>query len=487
MRLSEVFVNEGVVPTLMMDFHSHRYEMTMMNKAHGLMLVKQGLLDKQSYRKIADGLDKVLNSFRAEDLDGQKGDLYFNLQLAMYQFVGEKVGCQIHLGRSRNDMLGAVYRMETRRALWQVMEHLLSLKRTLLKKAEENLDTVITFYTFGQPAQPGTIAHYYLMLFDALSRDFTRLKAAYLNTNRSPMGAAAGIGTSYPLDRQFVCDLLGFDSVIENSMDSIGSTDYLLEIEMALSLLMSNISKAASDHFFWATDECRTLECGFEVSDGSSIMPQKKNPVALELIRSKSAHCAGVLMDGLMANRNTSMFPNYDSLEARSTFWNGISEATRVLAIFEDVLNYSEVRKEQSYERTKNNFTSAATMAEILSQKYDIPFEDSHHVIGGMIRRLMNQGSLDVKNMTGALLSEVAKETMGIEIMMTDEEVASMMDPLYCLQGKVTGGTPKPADSQKMLTKNRSVLEEETKWLAAAKQQVNSAYERINKSEGSHT
>lgn len=480
MSLNPYIVNNLWAPSIRAFYREQFHEMILMDKAHGLMLVKQKLLNPGDYHVIDKGLNQVEASLKESDLDGELGDLYYNITQRLYDIVGEEAGCLIHVGRSRNDMCCACNRMQVRRGIWSMAEHMNEVMELLINLAWDNLDTVITFYTFGQPAQPGTLAHYLVMVFDLMARDYKRFQAAYQNTNRSPMGAAAGIGTGFPLDREYVCDLLGFDSVLEHTLDAISSPDYLLETEAAAAIMMSGLSKLAQDLFFWASYEYQLLDCNFSIATSSSIMPQKKNPTCFEHMRAQTGRAAGMLSEALAMTRNTSLFPNIEStVDVFGSFAASMAEVEKALGLLKVGLENSTIQKSASYEYTRNNFTGAASMAEHLARKYELPFTKTHHIVNGIIRRLMEQGSMKANCFTGELMKEISKQVLGEPLLMTDKEVQQMMDPLFCLNSVVTGGTPKPKDTEKMLVKARETLRQQKQWLDESRNKVLTAYERI--------
>ncbi len=482
MQKNQYLVKKIFQDQIQASYRDQFHEMIYMDKAHGIMLVRQGLLDAEDYRVIADGLDRVEKDLKEEDLKGDLGDLYFNVTQKLYDIIGEKTGCLIHVGRSRNDMMCACNRMQIRRELTELMEEMNGLRELLLDLAEEHTETVITYYTYGQPAQPGTYGHYLLLVSELLSRDYTRLQAAYRNTNRSPMGAAAGIGTGYPLDLPCCAKLLGFDSVVEHSIDAVASTDYLLEAEAAITIMMSNMSKVAQDFFFWASYEYRLLDCNASIVSGSSIMPQKKNPELFEHMRAQTARAMGMFSDALEMSRNTTLFPNMESiLDMFSDFGIWMKEVKKVLGLLKEGLKNTKIRKKESYEYTHNNFTGASSMAEYLARKYQVPFTETHEIIHDMLSQLMENDTLEVQYMTGELMKEVSEKILGRALVMTDEEVRQMLDPMFCLNEKVTGGTPKPEDTKQLISGNRKMLEEQKQWLEKCKEQINRAYEQIRK------
>lgn len=480
MPYSTYFAEEIMRPTIIKNHRNQRNELALLNKAYAKMLVRCGLLDEKDRVTIAGGLDRALAALGEDTLDGNMTDLYFSMESALYAQIGEETACRLHLGRSRNDIYCALARMEIRKSIWQLAEHLVSLQHTILDTATKNLRTIIPYYTYGQPAQPGTYAHYLVTLAAMLGRDLDRLQAAYRNTNRSPMGGAASIGTSFGIDKTYMAELLGFDGVIDNSLDAVASFDFLLETEAAVAILMNTASKTASDLFFWATDECRILDCDLSISGGSSIMPQKKNPAGVENVRAKSSHAAGLLAGGLMATKNTSLFPVSDNFETTFLYWEHLDQAAKTLGMLEDALKHSAIRKDIAFRRALDSFTGATALAEALTLRFGIPFVETHHVVGEMVRQLMAKDRLHAAEMTEKLLRAAARTVLGKEIIFSDAEIAEALSPAHGLDAKVTGGTPKVRDTKKLISAGKKHLAGHERRLAAAKQQVWAAYAKID-------
>ncbi len=476
-NMSSAYINGICEPQIKKFFVSQKHELILLDKAYGLMLVKQGMLSAEDYRKTAAGLDEVDRTMTMEMLQPDLEDLYFNITTALYQAVGQETGCLLHIGRSRNDLQMTCNRMEVRKSIWQSGEKMLELMAAILQKAKENLNTVITYYTFGQPSQPGTYAHYLMTVFTMLSRDFSRLKAAYANTNRCPMGAAAGIGSGYPVDRQYLAQLLGFDCCIVNTADAVATSDYILDTEYAFAMAMQDIGKFANDLSLWSTDEFHTLDCDFTISSGSSIMPQKKNPVGIDYARAKCAHAAGRLSGSMQMLRSTSVFPNVENtMELLYFYWENQEQVLTVLDMIREVLLHSKINAEHSYNATIRSFTWATTLAEVMTNKYGIPFTETHEIVGAMIRKLMENNKLDVNNFTAALMAECSNQVIGRPLTLSDEEVRAMMDPIFCLEQKVVGGTPKASDTEKLIADSEAALTAMQKWLKEKRSVVENAY-----------
>ena len=209
------------------DYDRSFDEMILLNKAYAVMLADREIIDRESAAAIVDGLEHVHQTLKVEDLQGGLEEIYFNVERAMFKKVGAKVGGRLHTGRSRNDVHATEGRMEVRKTVWDVAGQVAELQELLLEKAEENIDAVMTGYTHWQPGQPITLGHYYMALFQALTRDFKRIQHAYDTVNQSPYGAAASFGTGFNIDREELAELLGFDGVLENTLDCIASKDYI--------------------------------------------------------------------------------------------------------------------------------------------------------------------------------------------------------------------------------------------------------------------
>lgn len=378
-------------------------------------------------------------------------------------------------------MYAACNRMQLRRDDLELTGKILGLMEAVLKTAEENMDTVITYYTYGQPAQPGTYGHYLMLLFELFVRDYIRFQAAYQNINRSPMGAATGIGTQFPLDPEYTAELLGFDSVIGHSLDAISGADCLLETECAMAVMSTNLSKAAQDFMFWSSYECRFMDGDSSICSSSSIMPQKKNQICNEMVRIRSGHAIGILADSLALVRNTSLFPNNESnTDIFLIFENGLRETLCSLGLLQVVIENTVIRKREAYAYTGNNFTGASTMAEYLAQEYQVPFTQTHHIVGGMIRRLMDADKMDIRYLTGKMMEEVSREVLGHAILMTDRQVQEMLDPVFCLNCKVTGGTPKSEDMAEIIRRGRETLKRLADWHDSCVQKLEEAKRRVS-------
>lgn len=472
----DLYITEEIFKPFIEQQYQYQLKNTIwLNRAYGKMLVKCGLLSEENARIIDKGMYITEQVLRRDELSEDRIDLYLNVMDRFYEIVGRETGCLLHVGRSRNDMGSTCNRMQVRRMLWEIMTLLNEVMDVIIKKAKENVNTIVTYYTYGQPAQPGTFAHYLITAFDMLARDYKRLYSAYENANRCPMGAAAGMGTSYNIDREYLCELLGFDSVIVNSLDAVSGVDYLLEAESALAILMSHISRIAQDFIMWASEENHVLDFDLNVATGSSIMPQKKNPITLEHMRARSAVAAGMFDTGISICRNTSLFPNNDFYSyLLYSFTNAVEEAVKPLHLMKITLEHCSVNKGNAYKHAERNFSGATAISEYLAQTYSIPFSDVHKVI----RKI---ALYEGRCLTGEVLEKIAAEELGVSISLKDKELQRILKPEFALGYRTTTGNPAPDatlilidEAVKRLEQQKIKLEEIDKKLKEAYTEVNS-------------
>lgn len=481
-ELLDYLKNEVIYPGMVQEYKVGFNEMILLNKAYAIMLVEEKILDEESGKLILQGLTKVQEELKPEDLDGKYEELYFNVEQALVKEIGIKTGGKLHAGRSRNDIYATLWRMEIRKSIWDILQSIIDLQVILLKKSSENLGTVLTGYTHMQPAQPITLAFYYMAVFNVLSRDFIRLENSYIRTNMSPYGAAALAGTGFPINRQALSELLGFDGILVNALDCVGSRDYLLEVEAALAIMMINVSRIAQDHYLWATNEFGLLDIGGELAVCSSIMPQKKNPVSLEYARAKASHIMGALVSGLCSLKNTPFSLCMDLFEAPGDYWNAHKEVLNSLGLIKETIRHSNLRKETAYQKTQQNFSTVTALADYLVRKFNISFVEAHDIVGSMVAEVIDKG-LSINEMDRALVKKISKEIMGYELTVSQEDIKNVLEPCKNVRSKTSVGGPSKESVEKMIADAESNLATEMKWLSGQMDQVEKAYRKIQEEE----
>lgn len=461
------------------DYNRSFDEMILLNKAYAVMLADKKIIDKQSAATIVEGLEYVHQTLKADDLQGNLEEIYFNVERAMFKKVGAKVGGRLHTGRSRNDVHATEGRMEIRKTVWEVAAQVLELQELLLEKAEENIDSVMTGYTHWQPGQPITLGHYYMAIFQALTRDFTRIRHAYDTVNQSPYGAAAAFGTGFDIDRQELADLLGFDGVLENTLDCIGAKDYINELLAAYSIMAVTLSRAAMDMYFWATFENGILEIGGEVAICSSIMPQKRNPCTLEYTRGKAGMTVGGLTASLMNLKSAPYTNVQDIFEVATPYFESLKELKMQLTAFSQSVKYSKLRRDRAVKQAGENLCTVTSLADYWVNKYGISFTEAHDIVGNIVAIILENGTL-IDGITPELVKAESQKSLGWEIVMTAEELKQVLDPTLNVESKVGIGGPSHASVQAMIEHGGQAVQEERAWLNGVIDHVTKAYAELD-------
>ena len=479
-ELSEKFCSAILMPIILHDYEYAMEDMIQLNIAYAVMLVEQGMLDRESAVTIIDGLKYVQNNAKPEDFKGQLEDFYFNVERLMFKKVGSDIGGRLHVGRSRNDIDAVLNRMEIREAVWDILELLLELQTLLLAKAAENTETVITGYTHGQPAQPITLGHYYMAFYNALARDYKRILSAYETANVSPYGAAACAGSSFPISRQMLCDFLGFDSILENSFDCIAARDYYAELISAFALMSVNVSQICEDMYFWASYENGMLEVSGDVAICSSIMPQKFNPISFEMARAKAAHLIGqqtAVMSVLKGNHYTN---NMDIYEIPLMFSNAVDQVKQMLICMIESITYSKVRKERALKQATDNLCTVTSLADYLVKNTGISFTNAHDIVSSMVAAVIGEGTF-IRGMTADLLKVESVKKLGYEIVLTQAEIDGVLEPFNNVQTKTGIGGTSVASVNNMIAKGQEILAAENFSLKQLKDHVREAYLELDR------
>jgi len=477
-EISDFYANEVLLPAALMEYDQGFKEMILLNKAHAIMLIEEKIIEKEAGKTILEGLSRVWRELKREDLDGAHEELYFNVQKALFDRIGMKVGGKLHTGRSRNDIYATFTRMEVRRSLWAIIQRLIDLQETLVTGAADEIDTIITGYTHNKPAQPITIGHFYLAAFSAFSRDYIRLQNAYRCTNLSPYGSAALAGTSFAISRARQCQLLGFEKLVTNSLDAVAARDFILEAESAFTIMMSNLSRITHDLFVWSTDEFGVYVPGAPVSLISSIMPQKKNPDSLEMTEGKTAHAVGAFISSFSAIKNTTYSFSQDLLEATVMYWEAHSQTLQALGLLAETIKCSSFDKKRALCLAKKNFSTVTGLADFLVKKLDIPFWQAHDIVGAIVKRVYDNGTL-MDGINSKLLKEISMKLFQLDLELSEEEIQESLDPYKNVGSKTSPGGPGKESVKEMLQEALHYLEDEKSWLRNEMNRVEQAYQKI--------
>ncbi|MBM3225429.1 MAG: argininosuccinate lyase, partial [Candidatus Tectomicrobia bacterium] len=345
-------------PRLQAEFVSTFPYMTAVNKAHVLMLVRQQILRPEAARQIVQAVVALEQEGAAAfQLDPRLEDAFFNYEAALIRRTGPEIGGQMHTGRSRNDLSATLLRLQLRDRLLDLLPQFFTLRRTALAQAERYAEVIMPGYTHLQPAQPITFGHYLVGIAAALERDTQRLAAVYPRVNQSPLGAGALAGTTFPLDRDYTASLLGFDGLVEHTLDAVASRDCAVECLAQGAIFGLTCSRIAQDLHVWFAHEFQSIDLPDQVAGTSSIMPQKKNPVVLEHLKGKPAHLLAAFVAAATAIKNVSFTNTIDgNREAMQGLWQALDEIHRCVMLLNLILDTVTPNAALLLERAQSNF-----------------------------------------------------------------------------------------------------------------------------------
>jgi argininosuccinate lyase len=415
------------------------------------MLIEQKIIKQQDGAKILFALAKQ----SSVNLDSSAEDVHMAVEEAVLAETGPEVGGNLHIAKSRNDQVTTAIRMQLRKELQGIMLKLLDMQRSLLETAEKHVDTVILEYTHLQPAQPVTFAHYLLSHFDALGRDLDRLLGAYKHADLCPLGACALAATSFPINRKRTAELLGFSDVLENSIDAVGSRDFIIETQAALTLLAVNLSRLAEDLIIWSSPEFGTVELPDEFTSTSSIMPQKKNPEVLEVIRARASYALGDFVAAAAALKSLPTTYNLDFQEITPKLWSVTDNLAASLSIFAKLMPNVKVSLDVEA-KAAAGFVGATELASMLVKKYNVAFRTAHKITGALVKALIDSKQT-LLDLTPQLLTKVAQDN-GVKLTVMKEDIVECTNLRKLVETyKVLGG-PSPEEIKRALTQRNKKI-----------------------------
>ncbi len=444
------------------------------NKAHVTMLMEQKIIAWQVGTKILLALQKL----SSQKLDPEAEDVHMAVEEAVLAETGPEVGGNMHVAKSRNDQVTTAIRMQLRNELQNIMQLVFEMQQALLETSSKHTETVILEYTHLQAAQPVTYGHYLLMHFDALGRDFERLQAAYAHVNLCPLGAGALATTSFPINRKTTAKLLGFDAVLENSLDAVGSRDFILETQSALVLLAVNLSRLAEDLIIWSSAEFGTVELPDEFTSTSSIMPQKKNPEVLEVIRARASYALGDFVAATAAVKSLPTTYNLDFQEVTPKLWASTDNLKASLAIFAKLIPYIKVSDDVET-KTAAGFVGATELANMLVRKYDVAFRTSHKIVGALVKLLVDSKKT-LLDTTPQLLQKAAEKSAGVKLTVKIEDIISCTNPRKLVETyKVIGG-PSRGEVERSITARKKTMNQTNAAILKMQEQVVDAGKKLD-------
>lgn len=367
--------------------------------AHATMLAKVGVLSEEDKTLIIDGLKQVLAEIESGQMSWsiKQEDIHMNIEARLTQMIGE-AGKKLHTGRSRNDQVATDIRLYLRDEIDFILTELKRLQTGLVMLAEREADTIMPGFTHLQTAQPVTFGHHMLAWYEMLVRDVERLEDCRKRVNTLPLGSAALAGTTYPIDREFVAQLLGFDRVSQNSLDGVSDRDFAIEFTAWAATLMMHLTRFSEELILWTSAQFQFIDLPDRFCTGSSIMPQKKNPDVPELVRGKSGRVYGHLIALLTLMKSQPLAYNKDNQEDKEPLFDTIDTVRGSLRAFADMIPAISVKKQNTYNAARSGFSTATDLADYLVRK-GLAFRDAHEAVGLAVAHGVANG-LDLSEMS---------------------------------------------------------------------------------------
>ena len=422
--------------------------------AHVTMLAKQGILTEQE----RDDIVRILKEIREEvesgrlEITSEYEDIHSFVEANLIDRLGD-TGKKLHTGRSRNDQVALDMRLYTRDELLHTDDLLKELLETILKIMEANTETIMPGFTHLQKAQPITLAHHMGAYFEMFKRDRLRLHDIYERMNYCPLGSGALAGTTYPLDREYTAELLGFYGPTLNSMDGVSDRDYLIEFLSACATIMMHLSRFSEEIIIWNSNEYQFVEIDDAYSTGSSIMPQKKNPDIAELVRGKTGRVYGALMSLLTTMKGIPLAYNKDMQEDKELSFDAMDTVKGCIALFTGMLATMKFNKGKMRLSANNGFTNATDAADYLV-KHGVPFRDAHGIIGKIVLYCIERG---------IAIDDMSLDELKAICPVFEEDIYEEISMETCVNNRLTIGAPGKAAMEKVIEAEKAYLAEDWK------------------------
>jgi argininosuccinate lyase len=372
-----------------------------------------------------------------------------------------------------------MYRMQLREMILRVLEGVSRLRRALLDLADTHRDTIFAAHTHTQPAQPTTVAHYLLAVVEQLERDAVRLRSAYLSTNQNPLGSCAITGTGFPIDRQRTTELLGFDGQTGNTYGSIATVDYVLESVSAAAVMLTGLGRVAQDLLLWCTSEVGYLRLSDGFVQSSSIMPQKRNPVALEHARALASKALGQAGATLLAVHNTPFGDIVDTEDDLQPLVSSVfNDATRAVTLTAAAMGTATFDRERMAERARQGWITVTELADTLTRDHGVPFKKSHAIASRFVHA-MSDANRNREVPANVVLNEVTRSVIGRPIEFDHDGLLEVLSPEHFVRVRTAPGEPAPAETRRAIARSRERLAADDAWLKEAAKKLKKAEERL--------
>ncbi|MCG9126835.1 argininosuccinate lyase [Candidatus Poribacteria bacterium] len=442
------------------------------SQVHAIMLERQGIILENDLREILLWLGKAAEDFQSGSfmLDPNKEDVHMNVESYLIENAGREFGGKLHTARSRNDQVLVDAHLYIREEILNVQRSISSLCNAFLNIAKVHVDSVMPGYTHTQHAQPISLGFWATAYVSMFLRDQRRLSASYKLANTNPLGACALAGTTFPIDRQFTTELLGFETPQEHALDVISSRDFIGETLFALSMVMANLSRLSEEIIYWTTYEFGMAMLDDAYSSGSSIMPQKKNADIAELTRGRTGRVYGALMDLLTNLKGLPLGYNRDFQEDKPPLWEAFDIVNECLGILPDVLKTTEFKTERMAELVNANFATATELANYLVKEHHLSFRESHEIVGWLVGELVH------KELTFLDLELTHKLLLEKDVDIPISQLQQILDPVLALQNNQSLGGTSPKEVNRMIDSFEKQLDDIAMNVSTNQARIDEAY-----------
>ncbi len=453
------------------------------NYAHLVMLTEQRIVPHADARVIRDALDGIdVAQVKQARYDGSCEDLFFYVERLIVEACGEDAAGRLHTARSRNDIDMTMYRMQQRGMILALIDGATGLRQVLIDLAGAHREDVFAAHTHTQPAQPSTIAHYLLAVVEQLERDVVRLRAAYSATNVNPLGACAITGTGFPIDRSRTTGLLGFDAPTGNTYGSIATVDYLLESVSGAAVLLAGLGRVVQDLLLWCTSEFGYLRLADGFVQSSSIMPQKRNPVALEHARAIGSKALGQAVAILLTVHNTPFGDIVDTEDdLQPLVFSMFADANRAVRLVAAAMASATFDRARLAARAEEGWITVTELADTLARDHGVPFKTSHRVAS----RFVAESDRRPEVPRSSILREVSTAVLGRAIEYDEAALAELLSARHFVNVRATPGGPAPSETARAIAASRKVLESDEAWLGETTGKLRGAEQRLKKAAAS--
>ncbi|MBM4762555.1 argininosuccinate lyase [Bacillus sp. B15-48] len=418
--------------------------------AHATMLAKCEILTTEEADTIIAGLKTLKEKAEKKELEftTKYEDIHLNLEHLLTELVGP-LGGKLHTARSRNDQVATDMHLYLREQVKEVVHLIAEFQQVLITKAEQHVETIMPGYTHLQRAQPISFGHHLMAYFWMLERDKQRFLGALERINISPLGAGALAGTTFPINREYSAELLGFEGIYQNSLDAVSDRDFILEFMSASSIMMMHLSRFAEEIILWCSQEFRFIELDDTFATGSSIMPQKKNPDMAELIRGKTGRVYGSLMGLLTILKGLPLAYNKDMQEDKEGMFDTVKTVKGSLKIFAGMIETMTVNKDKMEDSVTKDFSNATELADYLASK-GLPFREAHEIVGKLVLECIQKG---------CYLADLSLADFKAASTLFEEDIYDALNPYNAVVRRNSTGGTSFAEVTAQIKKGKKILE----------------------------